>query len=124
MSDYVPNLALLRKIFDHWRAHPEQFDQDTWASRDPDGNVTHCVAGWAVALSPECHIAWYTPVKGVSAAEWVYDRDGNHRLIRDLAEELLGLTYDEARRLFFGTDNFDEAYEFAQEIAARAGERL
>jgi hypothetical protein len=124
MSNRTPNLALLRKIFDHWRAHPEQFDQDTWASRDPDGNVTHCAGGWAVELSPECHIVWYSPVKGTSAAEWAYDRDGNHVLIRDLAEELLGLTHNEALQLFFGTDDFDEAYEVGQRIAARAGERL
>lgn len=54
-------------------------------------------------------------------AQVVVDENGGRSMIRDKAAELLGLSYDEADRLFFPTNSAEDIRFIAEDIA---GERL
>lgn len=47
----MPNADLLRRTLAHIEEHPEQWEQEMWATRRLDCGTTCCFAGWAVALS-------------------------------------------------------------------------
>lgn len=44
------NIPLLRKVMEHITTHPEEYDQREYAVRS-DCGTSHCIAGWALALS-------------------------------------------------------------------------
>lgn len=98
------NAELIRKVADKIAAEPETYDQTDWARYDPICGTTCCVAGHAMlesglyylsrgrgegVLGKFCYIEFITH----SGSRFIgqYDRT---------AQALLGLTADEADKLF------------------------
>ena len=96
------NLDLMRAVREQITKHPETHDQASWGERTECG-TTHCIAGWACALSGD-------------AFEWATDdADGTFALtvttprthIDVRAAELLGLDSMEAGDVFYTLGNAD-----------------
>lgn len=92
------NEELAIRVRDAILAHPELHDQDYYAHRNSCG-TTYCIAGWACALSGE-QFDWHGAV-----GDYVLI-DGEPVNPLDRATELLGLTEDQAVRLFLEFDNY------------------
>ena len=130
MTEPTPNLPLLRKVLDHIDAHPEEWEQATYATkkyadvaRTVECGTAFCIAGWAAVLSGA---APYWP-KGGKATSTFQTPDGELHDGDDLGREVLGLTESEAgdmHGLFSGNNTRDDVQFYAEQIAARAGERL
>ena len=103
----TPDLALAERVFVHIQAHPETWEQGAWAHKS-DCGTTHCFAGHAVALAyPHAVFHLATDDDDVPGEEYAWNvtpLDGQQpRLIRDVAQELLGLNEGEADELFSAT---------------------
>lgn len=104
----TPNLSLLRKVLDHIDAAPDLWDQINWSN---GCNTTHCVGGWAAALSGDV-------VNGIYSVS----PNGSVYYVSERAQQLLGLTEAEADSLFKATNDRYDIEFYANEIANRAGE--
>src|SRR5579875_3956099 len=85
------NTEELRAVLAYIKAHPETWAQDNWASRTPCGTA-YCFAGH-VAVRAGYHLVGqvaHHPPPGV------YDEPA-----RRVAKRILGLTDEEANRLFY-----------------------
>lgn len=114
------NIPLFKKIHDRISAAPEVHSQDTW-----ECGSTRCIAGWAV------HLTTGEPVFSENNG-W----RGLHPATRELARRyglaadsvpaialrLLGITADEAGRLFYADD--DKAAEAVDLAAAGRAEEF
>src|SRR5437763_16587458 len=93
------NEKLIACVLEHIEKHPDEYDQNRWCwlkDEQQDGEycgTTGCVAGWAVLLSTPVEGWKDMPSSRVNTIEM-------SRFYRDKAASLLGLTYDEANRLF------------------------
>jgi hypothetical protein len=81
-----PNEAALRGVVAMIELHPERWYQGTFWSDRP-GGTTHCVAAWAVKLAGQDLLG-------------MLRRDPSGRTVYREARRLLGLTDEQARRLF------------------------
>lgn len=95
------NLDLLRAVREQITTHPETHDQRSWAKRAKCG-TTHCIAGWACALSGD---AFEWEPDAFDQREYASFISGRVVDIEDRARGLLGLTRDEAPDLFFELSN-------------------
>ncbi|MFG1793961.1 hypothetical protein [Nocardia sp. NPDC049149] len=89
----VLNLPLAHTVLRTLSAKPHLHDHRVWADARPEGTA-HSVAGWTVTLA---------------GAEWTQCHEiviyrGKRRSVPMLAQELLGLSYNQARTLFFHCD--------------------
>jgi len=115
-----PNIPLLRKVMEHITAHPEEYDQREYAVRTECG-TTHCIAGWAVALSDVSIVyrrlgIWDNRTAGDYGwnAELGSPAEGTWRR---QARDLLGLDALDARYLFHEGRTLDEVWRFVEEIS-------
>lgn len=99
------NLKLISDVLNNIKENPDHHWQAEWGVKTECG-TTHCVAGWACEMSGH-PLAW----DGLCASD--YTVSGLH--VPVLAQELMGLTDDEANRLFFET-NEQEAVELLEKI--------
>jgi hypothetical protein len=93
------NKELIERTMQHIVDHPEEHDQATWIS-NACGTVA-CFAGWALMLdgvSAQDVLRW-------SHAAPRYSLVGSR--VREVATERLGLTADEAGRLFCAENTRD-----------------
>lgn len=106
----TPNIPLLRKAVEWAEAEAAKpndtglWNQALWAF-DTGCGTAYCIAGWTV---------YEAAGETVPVGPRVEQR----------AMHLLGLTYDEAWRLFDCDLSIQDVRRIAGEIAARAGERL
>ncbi|MGV9611372.1 hypothetical protein [Nocardia xishanensis] len=89
----VLNLPLANAVLRTLRAVPHLHDHTVWAERRPEG-IAHSIAGWTVTLA---------------GAQWTEYNEmvtyrGKLRSVPMLAQDLLGLTYNQARTLFYHCD--------------------
>jgi len=94
------NKELIERTMQHIVDHPEEHDQATWIGNLTCGTVA-CFAGWALMLdgvSAEDILNW-------SHAAPRYSLVGSRA--REVATEHLGLTIDEAGRLFQASNTRD-----------------
>lgn len=118
-----PNIPLLRKAVEWAEAEAAKTDgtglwnQGDWISKTTCG-TSYCIAGYAVTLA-------YGPVE-VSEGDGILRLPGEQRWLdwESFGAKTLGLTYDEAGNLFDGNNSIADVRRAAEEIAARAGERL
>jgi hypothetical protein len=121
----APNIPLLRKAVEWAEAeaakpHPQErlWDQSSYAQPSNCGTA-YCIAGYAV-------------INGVPGAEAEVNGWGDYylRVNGEIAHwgtegcEVLGLTYEEGDALFADDNDIQRVREVAEQIAARAGERL
>lgn len=146
-SDHVPNMPLLRKVYEEIVHNPENWRQSNWVTatlttearvaligaRELPATVleqqwhcgtAYCFAGHAAVMSgwqPLVEAYQYsgTVVAGEMATH--ADHDEKH-YIEDVAQHELGLTDDEADNLFAAGNDIDDILMYCNEIAERAGE--
>lgn len=113
-TDTTVNAALLRQTLDYIKTHPEQWEQSTWRAEELCGTVA-CFAGWACALNGDM----FDP------SEWdlvLTDANGKpvDSMIERRAEEILGLTEDQADDLFGAYRTLDELEQIVAELCGNA----
>lgn len=121
MSETAVNVPLLRKVMDHITAHPEEYDQREYAVRT-DCGTTHCVAGWALALSGREFIFRALRVCdhrtaadfGWQAELGVVSGDYTH----GAAAEALGLKWADAERLFDIDNTLPGVWRIVEELTS------
>lgn len=135
MNEPIPNLPLLRKVVDWAQAeaakpdHECAWDQSVWKSlvERPCGTA-YCIAGYTAQISGG---VWSQDGHG----ELLIAEPGEEGTRKCCNEEhvispsqraatLLGLTPNEAGDLFEAENGIADIREIADQIAARAGERL
>lgn len=116
------NVPLLRKIQQTILAEPKRLKMSRWLGTvregkdNPNCSTVGCIAGWAAVL---------TAPKGQTikdTAKKVIRVHGAHN-VEDMGREALGLTYEQAVRLFHVWEwpgRHQEAYEEAKTPEARA----
>lgn len=126
-----PNLPLLRKVLDHIDAHPEEWHQRFWAI-----NTTETACGTAYCIAGHAAVMTGHDVKIDPADIWSVLVDDNESCIRDLPDEPLestvafvarqelGLSFEDGCVLFASWNDRATVQAIAEDIAARAGERL
>lgn len=112
------NEKLIACVLRHLEQHPEEYEQNDWCSihdLNQDGDycgTKGCMAGWTVLLS--------TPVeqwKGLPSSVTATYPGSGHSWYAKKAQELLGLTDNEAARLFKGASG--DPHRDLQELKAR-----
>ncbi len=120
-----PNIPLLRKAVEWAEAEAAktdgtgQWDQHFWAYRRTDCQTSYCIAGFvAMAAQPGA-----TAVESDSG-DLDLVIDGEVESWADTAQSLLAITRAERLDLFDGINTIADVRRAAEDIAARAGERL
>lgn len=126
----IPNMDKLDGIIDHIEAHPEQWDQGSWAVETACGTA-YCVAGFACEQSEALVVdvrqeVVYAPLGHPVAKDYGESR---HRpgyvsvLWPRAGAYELGLTDDEAHSLFNGGNDLTDIKVAAEKIRYRAREQ-
>jgi hypothetical protein len=114
----TPNLELLDDVMQHIDTHPEEWDQANWFC-----GTTACFAGHACARSgyrPLFHPDLdYTGRVNLSGAE-----DGDWCWVGGVAQLVLGLTDEEAQRLFDARNTLDDLHSMVKQIHGAPDEDL
>lgn len=85
-------------------AEPNQHDQRYFGRETEGSNITYCIAGWACHLDPDTLLIW---------GEWSYGSSqrflsmalADDRNLEQRAATLLGLSEEDANRVFYTMDN-------------------
>jgi hypothetical protein len=125
-----PNLPLLRKAVEWAEAEAAKTDgtcmwnQHDWAATsvdEPECGTSFCIAGYAVVAGiPAATLGPPDDTWGVHPLLV----DGQEARWGDEGQRVLGLTDDERYALFDDYNTIERVREVAEQIAARAGERL
>jgi len=121
------NVPLAEAVLKQITEHPEQHDQASFGVRRADCGTTYCIAGWAIALSPDVveydwHDSWRGPYEAMSSVRF---RDGRPRVDGWRSEpfaagrELLGLSGEDADWLFLDCGE-TEAVDYLRHLIATA----
>ncbi len=111
-----PNVRLLREILADIVLKPKRWYQGAWAERHkrPDGkgwcNTTYCFAGHAVVR------AGWRPVWDGDPDATRCRKDGEVKLIEDVAREVLGLTENQAEKLFDAPNDLGDLAKIVTQI--------
>ncbi len=117
MTEPTINVDLMRKTFEYIEAHPEEHDQGTWASHDPDCGTTRCFAGTALHLSPEYKLNWtIDPDDGWQEFMGATHIDKSEVWLRPscAGRDALGLSEDQAGDMFYA-NNLEDLYVLAEQ---------
>lgn len=126
----MANVAKLEAVLDYIRAHPEEHDQYMWAQKYEDFDLpggcgtTLCFAGTAVVLNghqivwnDDCRIAELCTVPPDFASVLYDSRPGpGQGFIDEVAQRILDLDDDQARRLFINSETFDDVERVVKDI--------
>lgn len=108
------NVELMQKTLDYIAMHPDEHDQSDWAQKS-DCGTTRCMAGTAVHVAPGYKLMWHNrPAEEYDYTSQAVDEDGRVYAVRDLAEDLLGVDYSQARDLFYEAADLDDLYDMAE----------
>jgi hypothetical protein len=112
------NVDLMLAVREQITSHPETHDQTMWGRKTECG-TTYCIAGWAAVLSG-AEPLWDIDIDDTEeAATALHAGRGDkpyQRSIRTIAEEALGISYQEAGRLFPGALSRAEALANLDEL--------
>lgn len=115
-------IGLLRKVVQHIAAHENAWDQGHWVRRTACG-TTACLAGHTVLLAQRpVHGSLGPNDAGIEYMAFATDQYGSFVGIDEAAEDLLGLTYQQASRLFYwepvasGVNALDQLAERVLEV--------
>lgn len=107
------NAPLMQKVLDHITAHPEEWNQDTWGTKDACG-TSHCFAGHAVSITGHKFV-WDMLEGGDNVAAMV-----DVGLISDVAREELGLNLFQSLSLFYYDNTLADLYYLANAFTGGA----
>lgn len=114
----VLNVDLLTRVREHVLTYPEQHDQSSWVVKSKCG-TTACIGGWAVLLHGDAL------ERGMHHPDNEDDTTTDHALmdngksIQTFAQQLLGLTYSQADRLFLSEN--EESLEYLNDLITEVG---
>jgi hypothetical protein len=106
----TPNTAELVAIYQHVKAHPEEWNQQNYGRREECGTA-YCVAGWALVRAG-ADLDWDEPNE--FGVQWLNLADG--RSPHHYAAEILGLDRAQADDLFSADNDLDEIRTIITEI--------
>lgn len=101
------DVPLLRKALEHITSHPEEWDQEQWATKTMCGTA-FCLAGH-VAVMAGHKLAWERCCSDDFTASFTTDGEA----IYDVARRLLGLGLGQAQDLFSGANDLERLWELA-----------
>lgn len=109
------NTEMFRKIYDQISLHPETHDQDTYEGQSgPHCGTQRCIAGWAVAFEYGVESGSIYQNEGI----WDWHSEGRETetglymsRMAVQAAKILGLTDEQAARLFLHTSNEEAVAE-------------
>lgn len=139
---HIPNVPMLRKIWEHINMHPEEWDQTSWGKkivekvlpRDQRGRFTtgsqtvcrtsFCVAGHAVNMAGISILG--ENVSDVVQLHWTNERsvDGDRIEIRQYAAHILGLTGEEANYMFSAKNTLRDVRRYMERACKAVGDTL
>jgi hypothetical protein len=97
------NIAALEQTMQYIKDHPEQHNQEVYFQQTECGTAA-CFAGWT------CILAGHELIKDDVGLVWCLCRNDEPIWIVTVAQNILGLTRDEAAKLFY-CDNSIETLE-------------
>jgi hypothetical protein len=115
----TPDIDLLDQVMDHIETHPEEWGQGAWVC-----GTTACVGGRTCLLSGDMPVLYPIGATGRMRADSVLTSDGVTCDIGYRAEKLLGLTSDQADRLFWGANTLDDVRSMVRQIKGGPYESL
>ena len=99
------NIELLEKTMTFIKDNPTKHDQRVWVNDAGSCGTTACFAGWAAML-----------------AGWTaHEVDSCQDIAGEIGANLLGLTFQECRALFYGMNTVDELELMVKELVAGNG---
>lgn len=98
-----PNAELAWRVLDHIDAHPEQWDQESWATKNDCGTAA-CFAGWTCLLSGDKPV-WSEWANVEDSTAYVTTAANQERTVSRRAAELLGIKRDDE-----GDDEGDDLF--------------
>lgn len=104
-AEHGVNVPLLQQVLDHITDNPETWDQTDWCG------TSCCVAG---------HVALAQGWQRTNVHSSRVRRDGEERSVSQVAREALGLTPDDAERLFDGGNSLRELWAHADQLTGGA----
>lgn len=107
------NVPLLRKTLEHITAHPEEWDQASWAQRDPVCGTKFCLAGTAVALQGH-EFVWNE--YECECCQNIATKITGGLYIEEQAAADLGLSSTQADRLFNAGNSLNDLWDIAASI--------
>lgn len=123
------NLELLNKTLDIIKVKPEEYDQNTWVSKDEDSpcGTTMCFAGHAAILAgaeipdPKKHIVqdWYVKLSDNSYLNYQDTSAVNYNEythVQFFAQKALGITSEEQDWLFHSDRTVEEIERAVAEL--------
>jgi hypothetical protein len=102
------NVPLAKAILRQITEHPETHEQSSWMGHKACG-TTHCIAGWAAALTPDIKLRPIGPAGFMAAFP-----DGEKHVPSYAGQILLGLTDEQADDLFY--EGNSGAVEYLREL--------
>jgi hypothetical protein len=109
MNEPTPNLDLLDAVMDHIDQHPEEWNQGAWFC-----GTAACFAGHSVLMN-----GW-----GVVYDWGMVEKDGERAGVERLARRLLGLTDEQADRLFDPGNTLDDLHSMVKQLHGAPHEPL
>lgn len=114
----------LRAVLEHITENRAGFRQGTWGVRSPKCGTVHCIAGWTVALEPTYELNWQRDRPGYYWLEYVAKKNEPGALhVRFVAQELLGLTREQANILFDAYNSLFRLWGYASHWTGGAIQR-
>jgi hypothetical protein len=96
-----PNLDLIDDVMDHIDTHPEEWDQERWFC-----GTAACFAGRAALMDGWEIVYGWGEIR----------KNGERRFAEGLAEDILGLSYDQSQRLFHPGNTLDDLHSMVKQI--------
>lgn len=114
------NVERLSAVLEYIRTHPEEWDQNEWATQSACGTA-YCAAGTTLHLDGGYDFMWrqrYSDEGDARLAAMVVrkgmeDEVGNRIYIDEEAARLLGFNSDKTVQFFAGYNTLPELYEMA-----------
>lgn len=113
------NIPLLRKTIEYIEEHPDEWAQDTWASKTNCG-TTMCFAGTAAFLAGATWL-WGEGVDDYESVGCIAP-DGTRHTIENYATEELGLSVRQADYIFYSSPK--DVAEMRHIVEFAIGEKL
>lgn len=119
MTATTLNLPLAEAVLKQITEHPETHKQDSWGFRTDDCGTTHCIAGWALALTPGVSFVWIPWRGGWDADAALLPGGSAPYEPEDAGRDALGLDAATAEHLFWDLTEA-EAVDYLRGLIAAA----
>lgn len=109
-----PNVPLLRKVWEHVKDEPQDFNQRTWVDSTGECGTSYCFAGHTLVMAGRTltHDLFSMYLDGVAVS---------HVEVREAAARELGLEQEVADELFWGRNDLAEIRD---QVSMIIGEEL